>query len=78
MLKEVFNHPDVQGRANPQIHEVEKLVEQFDLLEYLSDPTFAIVTKDPMLQIIAEQRGVARCDHEHRRSVDGAKNPQGS
>ena len=27
ILKEVFNHPDVQGRANPQIHEVDKLVE---------------------------------------------------
>ena len=27
MLKEVFNHPDVQGSANPQIHEVDKLFE---------------------------------------------------
>ena len=60
ILKEVFNHPDVQGRANPQIHEVDKLVEPFDLLHRISsDPTFKIVTKDPMLQMIAEQRGVS-------------------
>ena len=25
-LKEVFNHPDVQGRANPQIHEVNRVI----------------------------------------------------
>ena len=62
ILKEVFNHPDVQGRANPQIHEVDKLVEPITFQNMSTDPTFKTIIQSYRLsQSSVECLGPVSC-----------------
>ena len=79
-LKEVFNHPDVQGRANPQIHEVNRV--------HVSDPNAVTMTVDcdPNFSVLRRAArstwspGAAWHSRKHRGVVVGAEkfDPQSS